>query len=382
MTCRPWSNSTRPTCCAREEPNSTATCVWQTPGENITPRQHARQGMSAWNDANLLKFVSQLFTKREHSPMQPDITLDYRYTSMADEKYLFDPRPLRYFMAAAQEASFTRAANILGIRASTVSRGIRDFEDRIGVAIFERSTSGARLTDAGNRFLSEIAPALWTLERAIQNAGAAGRAEVGTLRLGLSISLAGGSLKKIISIFIDHYRDIKFEVRDGSKIEHFQGIRERQVDMAFVIGRAKDTDLDIMDLWRERVYVAFSKDNPLSNRSRVNWRDLSREQFIVSSTGSGQDVQEYIGRRFSDNELICMVSNHSTSTDNLMHMASIGLGVTIVLEGWANVHYPGLVLRPLEGQEDLVTISAAWSPANDNPALRRFISFIRSHLRD
>ena len=96
----------------------------------------------------------------------------------------FDMRALRYVLAAAEQMSFSGAAGALGLKVSTVSRHVRGFEDDLGISLFERTTSGVRLTDAGSRFLDDIIPVLLMAEVVLQRAGAAGRLEEGTVRIG------------------------------------------------------------------------------------------------------------------------------------------------------------------------------------------------------
>ena len=61
-------------------------------------------------------------------------------------------RHLRYFQAVAREGSFTRAAEALHMAQPPLSRQIRQMEEELGVALFERTTRALRLTEAG-RFL-------------------------------------------------------------------------------------------------------------------------------------------------------------------------------------------------------------------------------------
>lgn len=101
-------------------------------------------------------------------------------------------RPLRYVIAAAERQSFRQAAVELGVRESTISRGIRDLEDEIGVALFIRHPGGVKLTNAGNKFLNHARVAVSGIEYALKDAGAAGRGEVGLVRIGIFSSLASG----------------------------------------------------------------------------------------------------------------------------------------------------------------------------------------------
>src|SRR3546814_7374183 len=58
----------------------------------------------------------------------------------------------------------------------------------------------------------------------------------------------------------------------------------------------------------------------------------------------------------------------------LMSMVGMGFGISLVSEGWVALGIPGVVMRPLVEEADIVPFSAIWSPDNDNPVLRRFIS--------
>lgn len=72
----------------------------------------------------------------------------------------FELRHLRYFIAAAEQRSIRRAARLLSVEPSTVSRRIRDMEDDIGTALFIRGHGGVMLTQAGERFMPRARKAL------------------------------------------------------------------------------------------------------------------------------------------------------------------------------------------------------------------------------
>jgi DNA-binding transcriptional LysR family regulator len=81
----------------------------------------------------------------------------------------FDLRYLKYAMLAAEHGSFRRAAEILNLSQSTVSRRIQLLERRIGIPLFERTRSGARPTAAGERFMREAAVGAGQLREAVNS---------------------------------------------------------------------------------------------------------------------------------------------------------------------------------------------------------------------
>jgi DNA-binding transcriptional LysR family regulator len=85
-------------------------------------------------------------------------------------------------------------------------------------------------------------------------------------------------------------------------------------------------------------------------------------------------VHDYIVRRAADYSTYPDVSHKAVAQETLMHLVGLGQGITLVSAAWTAVKLPDLVLRPLVDPADIVPFSAVWSPRNDNPALRRFIS--------
>ena len=83
-------------------------------------------------------------------------------------------RHLRYFVAVAQELSFSRAAERLHMAQSPLSAAIRQLETELGVPLFERTTRTVRLTPAGERLLERGLPALSAVDGAFAEASRAG----------------------------------------------------------------------------------------------------------------------------------------------------------------------------------------------------------------
>lgn len=95
-------------------------------------------------------------------------------------------RHLRYFVAVAEEHSFTRAAERLRIKQPPLSTQIRQLEVEIGTPLFRRLTRGVELTGAGKLFLEEARNILEHVERAKTEVKRRARGETGQIRIGLA----------------------------------------------------------------------------------------------------------------------------------------------------------------------------------------------------
>lgn len=90
---------------------------------------------------------------------------------------------LRAFAAVAEQRSFSRAAEQLGVSSSALSQLIRGLEERLGIRLLHRTTRSVSLTEAGAALLAEVTPAIDSLAGALEQARSAARQPTGTVRL-------------------------------------------------------------------------------------------------------------------------------------------------------------------------------------------------------
>src|SRR5215469_382218 len=119
---------------------------------------------------------------------------------------------LQAFIALGERASFVRAAAALGVATSALSNRIRGLEERLGVRLFNRTTRSVALTEAGDRLLAELRPALEGVGAAIDIVNAFRDTPAGTLRLNVASLAAHLVIAPLLGPFRARYRDINLEV--------------------------------------------------------------------------------------------------------------------------------------------------------------------------
>jgi DNA-binding transcriptional LysR family regulator len=189
---------------------------------------------------------------------------------------------LRYALAAAEKGSFRQAAIELDVWESTISRGVRDLEDGIGVALFVRHPGGVTLTNAGRKFLSHVRMAISRIEYALKDAGAAGRGEVGRVGIGIFSSLASDFLADLLQAYQAEHPFIHLDFVEDGPAQDISAIQHHRLDIAFVIGEPVACGCEAARLWEERVFAVLPQDHHLIQREEVGWNDLRDKHFIVS----------------------------------------------------------------------------------------------------
>src|SRR5258708_30832968 len=106
---------------------------------------------------------------------------------------------LRYVSVAAEALNISRAAETLGLNASTISRRITRLEDELGVTLFERGHNGIRLTDAGKLVMIHVQRALDDLEALVRAGQQSGKGLIGSIRLGVRLPSVGEPLRTLLA---------------------------------------------------------------------------------------------------------------------------------------------------------------------------------------
>ena len=288
-------------------------------------------------------------------------------------------RHLRYFVAVCEHGSFRKAGAALDVQESTISRRIRDLEDELGSALFNRHSGGVILTVAGKRFLPKARKVLRDVAEGLEVVDAIGRVREGWLRIGIFSSLASGFLQELLVTFGEAHGGVQIEVADGNPAEHVAAIRQLRLDIAFLTGTQERPGCETAHLWCERVFAVLPTGHALAEKDEVVWHDLAHEWFIVSDAPPGQEIHDYLVGRIGTLGHHPKIQPQFVGRDTLLTLVAVGRGITVTSEATTASHVPGICYRPISGE--VLPFSGIWSPKNDNPALRRFISLAREQAR-
>ncbi|PWT88011.1 MAG: LysR family transcriptional regulator [Proteobacteria bacterium] len=284
-------------------------------------------------------------------------------------------------MLVEEYRSFRRAADALGIRQSAVSRAVRALEEVLGVALFERHQAGVRTTNAGAAFFAQARAAFTQLDAAAESAVAAGIGNVGQLRIGMQPSLTSGCLRALIEIYRAQYPHVQLRFCEASPVDHIAAVRMRQIDIAFCTAAGQLTGLDIYPVWSEQILVALPKGHDLTRRKDVAWPDLGDQRIIVRSLDRNANFCSKVRREIEASGRRAFIEKLDVERATLLQLVGMGLGVGLTSESTAAISNPNIVFRPITGRASTLQYSAVWLQQNDNPALRRLLSLVRSFVK-
>lgn len=165
----------------------------------------------------------------------------------------------------------SQAAELLRSQQSSLSRSIREVEDRLGVAIFERFSGGVRPARAGRSVLRLARTILEEFDALIATSRSVRNSEVGRLADGFCISLSAGNLQACLLEFKQRFSGIELATVERSRTRLAAALRNSVLDVLIVTGSLPLLNNRAMPLWSERVLVALHRDHALSERETVYW---------------------------------------------------------------------------------------------------------------
>jgi len=292
----------------------------------------------------------------------------------------FDIRQLRYAIAAADHGSFYRAARVLGVEQSTLSRSILKLERSIGMPIFERSRAGVTTTLAGGAFLRSAKPMVAAADKMVTMMRAAGQGRAGGLRLGHNSSVSAGNLRATVVNWREAHPEVEIECVEADRNFLVAGLDTGEIDMAILMGVAGQDGFRCELLWSERMLVALPASHVLAARDVVHWTDLRGERFLLPAADPGPEIRDLLLGRLAVSGRKPDVRMHQSSRETVLSVLGVGAGVSIVCEGSTGARYPDVVYRPIHGEQGpaLTCFTGCWRDNNGNPVLRRFLGFIKA----
>lgn len=292
-------------------------------------------------------------------------------------------RDLKWAVIASQHRSLRRAAEVLNIRQSTLSRRIRDIEYNLGVKLFDRTNGGTYPTTAGKEFLDaarqivmETAAIITSLK--IRSNGGSGR-----LTIGVCAALSAGNLRAALTDYRHRFPDVGVRIVDGSRLQLLSDLSADVVDVVVMMGKWPQWADKTLPLWTERVVAALPENHPLSLRPVIHWTDLMDERLIVNQRDPGLEFYGLLIAKIGRCGL-GQVMEHDVGLDRLLSLIGAGLGITLVAEGATGAFYTGVAYREIHDETGptRLTFAAYWRQDNDNPTLQSFLAMLRERYPD
>ncbi|WP_431926802.1 LysR family transcriptional regulator [Nonomuraea jabiensis] len=276
-------------------------------------------------------------------------------------------RDLRYFVAVAEELSFTRAAaERLYISQPSLSRQIRQLELSLRAKLFERDRRTVALTAAGAALLPEARRIIEQWEGA-QRVVAAARAER-TLVVGFQTRIGRGLVPSISCALPDW--DLRFRQVPWS--DPTVGLGDGQVDVAVAwLPMPGHGEYDWTVVSTEERWVALPAAHPLAARPEVTLADLAGEAFVAMPVSAGPMRAFWLAD--DQRSAPAVVGAEAETAEEAFELVASGRAVVLVSAGNAELYRrDDVVSRPVAGLPPS-RLAVVWRRDDRRQAVRRLV---------
>jgi DNA-binding transcriptional LysR family regulator len=257
---------------------------------------------------------------------------------------------LSAFAAVAEQRSFAKAAAQLGIAPSTLSQTIRALEERLGVRLLNRTTRSVATTEAGDRLMMELRPALEGVGRAVETVNAFRDKPMGTLRIVMGRAISTTAFAPIIAPFLAAYPDITLEASaDDSALD----IVAHRFDAGIRIGEMIERDMIAVKLIDGIRLVCVASPQYLAGREVPQTpRDLIKHDCVRHRWRHDESIRPWQFER--DGEKIEVEPRGRLIVNEAQN------AVTAAINGVGVAYMPAALVAPFVVSKQLTVLLAEW----------------------
>jgi DNA-binding transcriptional LysR family regulator len=293
-------------------------------------------------------------------------------------------RHLRYFIAVAEYENVRAASARLHVSQPAVSRQIHDLEEELQVALFQRTTRGLKLTQAGTAFLHSARDALAVIDDGVRVARMSAAGRRGHLRVGLVDNAAwDGLVPATFGRLQDEAQEVSIQLTPMNTPPQIAAIEAGALDGGFVyLFDPLPDSCEIIPLIKHDVVLAVPLEWNAVPGTALQARQLIDQPFVLFQRQVYPAYYDRLLSLCSQAGLTLRVVQEVASEAAILSLVSAGIGLAIVNS--ANLGRPPARVRFIKLIDLSVPLplSFVYARGNGNPALARFIDTLKAVLAD
>ena len=291
-------------------------------------------------------------------------------------------RHLRYFVAVAEELSFTKAAKKLRLAQPSLTRQVRNLEDEIGVRLLERANNRVALTEEGRLFLFDAKKLLAMCAETVAAVQRMNRGESSQLNIGYIANIHYGLLPATLGAFRKLYPRVALNLFDMTSAEQFQALEGHKIDLGFIGLRPALSGHDLLSeaVAHDTILVALPARHPLAKKAKLKLADLAAQFFIGMSAKTHPGAREWLLETCANAGFAGKILQEADAEPTAIRFVADGLGVAFMPEQITGLPHEGVVFRPLAPSLRRES-TIAWRADNPSKPLQDYIQIVKDLSR-
>lgn len=255
---------------------------------------------------------------------------------------------LQAFVTVTEQASFSRAAEILHLSQPAVSKRIAALEQHYDQRLFDRVGRDTRLTEAGAALLPYAKACLANMEEARRALSSVSKDVSGTLSFGTSHHIGLHRLPPVLRRFNERYPDVDLDIHFMDSEIACQAVEQGQLELAIVtLPESAAEHLDCQTIWPDPLALMVATDHPLAQEQPLTIKQLLTEPAVLPDERTF--THRIIHEAFAAESLKPRIRLRTNYLETLKMLVSIGLGWSVLPLSMADedvqvLHVDGLAI--------------------------------------
>src|SRR5712671_1354036 len=244
---------------------------------------------------------------------------------------------LRYFVAVAEESSFSQAAQREHVSQPSLSQQIHKVEEELNQQLFDRLPRSVVLTEAGRCFLPYARVILTAIADAARAVTALEAEVAGRLSVGAIPSIALYVLPRLIGRFQHAYPKVTFELFEDTTQKLAQRLVDGTLDFVIASGSDEIPNLARHSLGREPLLMLVPEKHRLARKKSIRWSELASEKFLLLHEQHSLSIQ--VRQLLAANHLKPELVLQGAQLVTIAAMVAAGLGGTVIPHMMLNTEF-------------------------------------------
>lgn len=291
---------------------------------------------------------------------------------------MMELRHMRYFVAVAEELSFTKAAQKLRLAQPSLTRQLRNLEDELGVVLLDRSKTPITLTPEGRVFLFDAKRLLTMCAESVNAVQKMQHGENSPLNIGYVANIHYGLLPATLGAFRKLCPRVALNLFDMTGAGQLDAIEARKIDLGFVglTPSVSNEELSSACVGQDTMVVAVSEKHPFAMVTSIQIKDLSDQFFVAMSPKTHPGERSWLLDTCRKAGFECRVLQEVDTETAVIKFVADGLGIALLAEQLTRLPHDGVhfvkVAPPLRRETSIV-----WRTDNPSKPLRDYIEIVK-----
>ena len=291
---------------------------------------------------------------------------------------MIELRPLRQFIALAEELHFGRAAARLHMTQPPLTQAMQALEKKLGAPLFIRTQRSVALSPAGEALLPEVRRLVQLADALPQQAQAAAEGVAGRVRLAFVSSIAYGPLPHWLRSFRTAQPQVQMQLREATLDVQLDAFAADEIDCGFVLHApgAAPAGLNAHLALAEAMVLALPEGHARAAQKTLSFSRIAHEPLVIFPRRIAPSLFDAVLGFYRSQGITPHIAQEAIQMQTIVNLVSAGMGVAWVPASVMQLQRPGVVYRRVRGTSLGCHTSLVWREGAP-PVVARFIEHVR-----